>query len=80
MPHTLTAAKFKKAAYQRPYKSRRERREVDRRKHDESRDSKFLFRVAFGIGLVLLIALAIALKGLMDQKNSSPAEKSMQTF
>ena len=66
MPYTVTAPKSKKSAYRRPYKSRRERREVDRRKHDESKDSKFLFRVALGIGLVLLVAWAFVLKGTMD--------------
>ena len=80
MPYTVTALNSKKSAYRRPYKSRRERREVDRRKHDESKDSKFLFRVVLGIGLVLLVAWAFVLKGTMDQKKSSPTEELTQAF
>lgn len=55
-----------KPIYKRPYKSRRERRERDRRKHDEASDYKFLLRVAGGIGLLLLLALGFAIKGATD--------------
>lgn len=60
-----------KPVYKRPYKSRSERRERDRRKHDEASDYKFLWRVAGGIGLLLLLALGFAIKGTMDGEISS---------
>ncbi|WP_210514509.1 hypothetical protein [Hymenobacter terricola] len=72
MSHTTTAPVIKKPAYQRPYKSRNERREVDRRKHDESKERKFLLRMAVGVGLLLLLALGFAIKGLIDHENSIP--------
>ena len=55
-----------KPVYKRPYKSRSERRERDRRKHDEASDYKFLWRMAGGIGLLLLLALGFAIKGATD--------------
>lgn len=69
MSNTVTVSAAKKPAYKRPYKSRSQRRESDRRKYDESKDQKFLWRVAAGIGLLLLIALGFALKGAVDQGN-----------
>lgn len=64
-----------KPAYKRPYKSRSERRERDRRKHDEARDYKFLWRVAGGIGLLLLLALGFAIKGTTDGEISPASLK-----
>ena len=61
----------KTSVYQRPYKSRIQRREEARRKHDESSDHKFLWRVAGGIGLLLVIALAFVVKGASERDNSS---------
>ena len=55
-----------KSVHKRPYKSRSERRERDRRKHDEASDYKFLWRMAGGIGLLLLLALGFAIKGATD--------------
>lgn len=61
-----------KKAYQRPYKSRQERREVDRRKYDESRDHRFLLRAGAVVGLLLLLTLGFALKGLLDKDSLAP--------
>ena len=52
--------------YKRPYKSRQQRRKADRRKHDETSDSKFLVRVAIGIAIVLVVVLVFLLKGSMS--------------
>ncbi|SFQ30654.1 hypothetical protein SAMN04515668_1808 [Hymenobacter arizonensis] len=60
----------KKSAFQRPYKSRSERREIDRRKHDEAKDYKFLIRVAIAIGLVLVVALGFAITGVVDNSGN----------
>ncbi|MFC6222120.1 hypothetical protein ACFP2F_02615 [Hymenobacter artigasi] len=69
MSYTTELPTVQKSAYKRPYKSRQQRRETDRRKHDESSDVKFLVRVGVGVALVLALALAFMLKGAM-----SPAE------
>lgn len=66
MSNTVTARAEKKSAYQRPYKTRGERREIDRRKHDEAKDHKFLWRVFMGAGVLLAIALAFALRGASE--------------
>jgi fructoselysine-6-P-deglycase FrlB-like protein len=66
MSNTVTASADKKSAYQRPYKTRNQRREIDRRKHDEAKDQKFLWRVFMGAGVMLAIALAFALKGVIE--------------
>lgn len=64
MSYTVTAPASKKSAYQRPYKSRHQRRETDRRKSDEATDYKFLIRIGVAIGLVVALALGIAVKGM----------------
>ena len=69
MFNSSTAPVATKTVYKRPYKSRSERRERDRRKHDESSDYKFLWRVAGGIGLLLLLALGFAIKGVTESEN-----------
>ncbi|GAB3649917.1 hypothetical protein GCM10027594_25240 [Hymenobacter agri] len=61
-----------KSAYQRPYKSRSQRREIARRKHDENTDQKFLIRVALVAGVVLLVALGFALKNMMETAALTP--------
>ena len=66
----------KKAAYKRPYKSRQQRREADRRKFDGSNDSRFLMRVAVGVGLLLALVLAFMLKGVKDPAKPAAIEMS----
>ena len=66
MSYTTLDSPAKKSAYQRPYKTRSQRREVDRRKHDEAKDYQFLIRVAIAIGLVAVVALGFVIKGLAD--------------
>ena len=63
----------RKSAYQRPYKSRSQRREIARRKHDESGDYKFLLRVAGVIGFLLLVALGFAVKGMAERSEVEQA-------
>lgn len=65
-------------AYQRPYKTRQQRREAARRKTDESGDHKFLIRVGIGIALLVVLALGFALKGSMDQDGTSAAVESLR--
>ena len=69
MPHPTQAPLAKKSAYNRPYKSRAQRREDARRQHDESADQKFLLRVSIAIGLLILVAIGFAVTGLADQKS-----------
>ena len=64
MPSTATAPASKKSAYQRPYKSRRERRETDRRRSDEAHDYKFLIRMGVAIGLLIALTMGIVIKGI----------------
>lgn len=73
MSYTTTLVpRTKKSAYQRPYKSRRQRGNVDRRRDDEASDRKFLVRAAIAAGLVLAVALSFVLKGMLDPGASSP--------
>ncbi len=72
MPYISDAAVSKKNAYQRPYKSRRQRRESGRRKHDESSDSKFLWRIFIAISIVVLTIVAFMYKGNADREVQSP--------
>ena len=67
MSNSVTSSATKKGAYQRPYKSRSQRREADRRKHDEANDYRFLIRVAVAVGLLVVVALGFAAKGMMDR-------------
>ena len=66
MSKTATSSVSHRTAYQRPYKTRQQRREADRRKTDESNDHKFLVRVGMGIAIVLAMALGFMLKGTMN--------------
>ena len=72
MSSTTEASASQKSAYQRPYKTRGERREIARRKHDENADQKFLVRVAFAVGILLLVALGIVMKSSSDT-DAAPA-------
>jgi len=63
MSSTTDVSANQKSAYQRPYKTRSQRREIARRKHDEDADQKFLIRVALVVGVLLLVALGVVLKG-----------------
>ena len=72
MPPTTEVSASQKSAYQRPYKTRGERREIARRKHDENADHKFLVRIAVAMGLLLLVALGIALKSSVEPESSVP--------
>ena len=74
MSYTSELPTAQKSAYKRPYKSRHQRREADRRKHDESSDTKFLVRVAVGVAIVLALALVFVLKGSMSPAESAPIE------
>lgn len=62
----------KKSAYHRPYKSRSDRRKGDRRKFDANKDRRFLWRVVVGMGLLLLLALGFAIKGMIDRESKIP--------
>ncbi|WP_345120084.1 hypothetical protein [Hymenobacter antarcticus] len=79
MSKTATSPVTHRAAYQRPYKSRQQRRESDRRKTDESSDYKFLLRVGAGIAIVLAMVLGFVLKGMMD-RNADPAASATEAL
>ncbi len=66
MSSTSNVSASSKTAYQRPYKTRGERREVARRKHDENTDRKFLIRLAFAIGAFLLIAVGVVVQSSLE--------------
>ena len=61
-----------KTAYQRPYKSRNQRREADRRKTDDVTDRRFLYKVFGGVALLVVLALAFTFKGLADRESATP--------
>ena len=73
MPTTTAYSAPSKTAYQRPYKTRSQRREIARQKHDENTDRKFLIRVAFVVGALVLVAIGIALMGSLDTAGSVAA-------
>lgn len=56
----------KKTAYQRPYKTRGQRREMSRRKHDDNTDHKFLIRMVVIIGLLVLVAVLFLVQNTPD--------------
>ena len=72
MSKTTASSVPHRTAYQRPYKTRRQRREADRRKTDKSHDHKFLLRAGVGIAIVLAVVLGFMLKGLID-RDKAPA-------
>lgn len=53
-----------KTTYQRPYKSRTQRREDDKRKVDDVQDHRFLIRLAAGVAIIVVVALVFAIKGM----------------
>ncbi|MCI1188381.1 hypothetical protein MON38_13195 [Hymenobacter sp. DH14] len=73
MPSTTEVSASQKSAYQRPYKTRSQRREMARRKHDENADHKFLIRVAIVAGVLLLVAVGAAIKSWSDREAQAPA-------
>ena len=73
MATTTDALPTPKGAYQRPYKTRVQRREQARRKHDENSDHKFLMRAAVGVGLLILLAVGFAVKGIAERQDTAPA-------
>ena len=72
MSSTTEVSASQKSAYQRPYKTRSQRREIARRKHDENTDRKFLVRVAMVAGALLLLAVGFAIKGWTDREAEVP--------
>ena len=77
MSKTTTPSVPHRTAYQRPYKTRQQRREADRRKTDESQEHKFLLRAGGGIAIVLAVVLGFMLKGLMDRDKAPAATVEM---
>ena len=73
MSVTSNASAAQKSAYQRPYKTRNQRRETARRKHDENADQKFLWRAALVAGVLLLLAIGFAMKASVDHEATAPA-------
>jgi len=55
-----------KSAYKRPYKTRNQRRERDRRKHDENNDFKFLLRAGAVVAVIILVAVVFAVRGMSE--------------
>lgn len=71
MSKTTTSSVPDRTAYQRPYKTRQQRREADRRKTDGStNDYRFLLRAGTGIAIVLALVLGFMLKGMMGNNSS----------
>lgn len=72
MPTTTEVPATSKGAYQRPYKTRSQRREIARRKHDENADYKFLIRAAVVVGALLLVAVGFAIVSTMGGSADVP--------
>ena len=70
MSNTIISSTPKKSAYQRPYKSRTQRREIDRRKYEETKERQFLKRSALAVGLLVIIALSFFIKGWLGHENA----------
>lgn len=62
-----TSSTPRKAAFKRPYKSRTQRREIDRGKYEQTKGYRFLRRVALVVGLLAIIALSLFVKGMTDR-------------
>lgn len=71
MEISKTISVAKNQAYERPYKTRQQRRLAERRKADDSNDNAFLIKVAVVIGFILLVAVGFAMKGMADHQNAS---------
>ena len=72
MATTTNAPTAQKGAYQRPYKTRSQRREHARRKYDENSDHKFLVRAAIVVALLIVVAVGFAVKGFVDRQEETP--------
>ena len=73
MPSPPDVSASQKPAYQRPYKTRGQRREIARHKHDENVDHKFLIRAVIAIGLLLLVAMGMVVKSWTDRVVENPS-------
>jgi len=79
MPPTTEVSANQKSAYQRPYKTRSQRREIARRKYGENHDHKFLTRLALVVGTLLLVGVGIALKSWSEpDATRSPVTKVLR--
>lgn len=72
MSSTTEVSASQKSAYQRPYKTRSQRREIARRRHDENTDRKFLIRVAVVAGALLLLVVGLGIKSWTDHDADAP--------
>ncbi|MDQ2793532.1 MAG: hypothetical protein M3Y12_05930 [Bacteroidota bacterium] len=73
MSSTTEVSASQKSAYQRPYKTRSQRREIARRRHDANTDRKFLIRVAAIGGVLLLLAVGFAIRNWAETEAEAPA-------
>ena len=73
MPTITEVSATSKAAFKRPYKTRSQRREIARRKHDENADHKFLIRATMVVGALLLIAMGCVLLSKSGTNAEVPA-------
>ena len=71
MSNPGTSSTPRKAAFKRPYKSRPQRREIDRGKYEQAKEHRFLRRAALVVGLLVVIALSLFVKGMMDRESAS---------
>ena len=77
MSNTVSSPTTNKSAYKRPYKSRGQRREIDRRKYDKAKEHRFLRRGALIVGLLVIIVLGFVVKGMNDQESTQPPSSSI---
>lgn len=67
MSNTTAASPTHKSAYKRPYASRKQRREVDRRKYNQTNDYRFLIWMGVGMAVLVVLVLCFVLKGTPDR-------------
>ena len=72
MPTITDAPVAKKSAYNRPYRTRQQRRLDARRKFDGSSDHRFLWRALAVVGVLLAVALGFVAKGLANREKPTP--------
>lgn len=70
MANPGTSSTPRKAAFKRPYKSRTQRREIDRGKYEQAKEHRFLRRAALVVSLLAVIALSFFVKGMMDRESA----------
>ena len=68
-----------KPVYQRPYKTRQQRRLADKRKAEDTNEVGFLLKIAAGVVLLVIVALAFAHKGAADRDNAAPQHTAPST-